>query len=280
MCGPITRRGSVAALAAPRSRCGGRGRGRSGSGRSARSSTSCSLSAVQCGVLGLRLEEPEPLGVLDQEAHRRRALDRDRLAVLVDVVRVAALEDGRPGEARVGDAVVERHARRVDLVAGVDAGPEEPPLVAAEEHVRAGDVALDRPARAPWPRRSRRRTTAARRSGRTRSAAAKRRRSAAGSGSSSPAPSAGCRSTATGSFSRSPAIGRPIHRSTSLVSIVSSTPAPIPWLSQKLLDSRHLVASSRPSCFRCHPLESACVRLVTWPATGQQLLLPTRDLAA
>ena len=82
--------------------------------------------------------------VLGQVAHRRRALLADHLAALVDVGGVAAREHRGPGELRLRDLVVEQHAVVRDLVARQDARAEEPPLVAAEDHVLAGDVALDR----------------------------------------------------------------------------------------------------------------------------------------
>src|SRR5262249_19038135 len=51
---------------------------------------------------------------------------------------------GRPGELGLGHLVVVEGALQRDAVAGRDAQPLEPPLVAAEQHVRAGNGALDR----------------------------------------------------------------------------------------------------------------------------------------
>ena len=48
-----------------------------------------------------------------------------------------------PGEPGLGHLVVKQHAGAGNLVAGADARPVEPPLVAAEQHVGAGYIALD-----------------------------------------------------------------------------------------------------------------------------------------
>src|SRR5262249_15184484 len=77
-------------------------------------------------------------------ADGRRALLAGDVAVRLEVRGVAAREHRRSGELRVGDLVVVERAFERDPVTGLDAGPHEPPLVPAEEHVRSGDRALDR----------------------------------------------------------------------------------------------------------------------------------------
>ena len=129
---------------------------------------------------------------------------------LVDVEGVAPLEAGRAGEAGLGDLVVVRHAVADEVVAGPDAGAEEPPLVAAEDEVRVGDPAdLGRRAAVAGVGRDgerlRRDQLAEAALGRPTA-----RRSAAGWGSASPAPSDGCRWRATSSFS-SPGAHRHAH---------------------------------------------------------------------
>jgi hypothetical protein len=59
------------------------------------------------------------------------------------VHRVAAGEHGRPRELGVGHLVVDEAAFLPELVSGEDARTEEPPFVAAEDHVGAGDGADD-----------------------------------------------------------------------------------------------------------------------------------------
>ena len=77
-------------------------------------------------------------------ADRGGALLAEDLALLVHVGGVAAREHGGPGELRLGELVVEQHALVADAVARLDARAVHPPLIAAEQHVRGGDVALDR----------------------------------------------------------------------------------------------------------------------------------------
>ena len=91
--------------------------------------------------VGFAAEQVLLLGALHRVADGGRALEGDPLALLVDVEGVAPLEARRAGELGVGHLVVERHAVADQLVARPDAGPEEPPLVAAEDQVRAGDLA-------------------------------------------------------------------------------------------------------------------------------------------
>src|SRR4029453_6789072 len=90
------------------------------------------------------LEETEPPCLLGQIAHGRRALQRDDLTALVAVQRVTPREHRRAGELGVRHLVVVEAALHAQQIAGNDARPVEPPLVAAEDHVRAGDVADDR----------------------------------------------------------------------------------------------------------------------------------------
>jgi len=87
-------------------------------------------------------------GVVRAVTDRGRALLADDLAAAVHVSGVAAREHRRAGELRLRELVVEQHAFVAEAVAGKDARPEEPPLVAAEKHVRAFDRALDRGGRA------------------------------------------------------------------------------------------------------------------------------------
>ena len=82
-----------------------------------------------------------PVRLLDEVADSRRALLRDQRAVLVAVHGVAAREHRRPGERGVTDAVAVEAALLHELVAGAERGAVEPPLLAGEDQVRAGDVA-------------------------------------------------------------------------------------------------------------------------------------------
>src|SRR5439155_25438192 len=70
-----------------------------------------------------------------------RPLQGDAFATLVDVKGVAALEARLAGELRLADLVVEGHAVTHEMVAGLDARAEEPPLVAAEDEMRVRDAA-------------------------------------------------------------------------------------------------------------------------------------------
>jgi hypothetical protein len=87
---------------------------------------------------GRLLEEAALARLLSEVAHRRRALFGDRFAPLVSVQRVAPAEHRRPRELGVGDLVVVEPALLAQVVAGEDARSVEPPLVAAEDHVRPG----------------------------------------------------------------------------------------------------------------------------------------------
>src|SRR5579884_3356422 len=79
-------------------------------------------------------------GLADLVADRRGALEADPLTPLVDVEGVAALEARVTGELGVGHLVVERHAVADQMVPGLDAGAEEPPLVPAEDQVGIRDA--------------------------------------------------------------------------------------------------------------------------------------------
>ena len=92
-------------------------------------------------LTGVGVEELLLLGLADLVADRGRALQRDALALLVDVEGVAALEAGRSGERGLRDLVVVRHPVAQNLVARFEPRLEEPPLVAAEDQVRVGDPA-------------------------------------------------------------------------------------------------------------------------------------------
>ena len=138
VCGPIGRTGG-ARLPSRSPVARGRGRGSSGQYSNFSRSTSSRGSSVQAGSRE-SAKAPRRRASSARYADRGGALLRDDLAALVDVGGVAAGEHRRPGELRLGDFVVEQHALECDAVAGLDARPEEPPLVAAERHVGAGDV--------------------------------------------------------------------------------------------------------------------------------------------
>ena len=70
-----------------------------------------------------------------------RALLGDERAVLIGMNRVAAREHGRAGEFGVGDLVAVETALLEQPVAGPDAGAVEPPFLAAEDQMRAGNAA-------------------------------------------------------------------------------------------------------------------------------------------
>ena len=70
-----------------------------------------------------------------------RARLGDQRAMLRAVHRVAAREQGRAGELRVGNLVIVEAAFLEQLVAGADREAVEPPFLAAEDQVRARDAA-------------------------------------------------------------------------------------------------------------------------------------------
>src|SRR5439155_11357612 len=77
-------------------------------------------------------------------AHGGGPLLRHEVAPLVLVDGLASREHRRPGELRVGHLVVDEPAPHAEAVTWIDPGGAEPPLVAAEDHVGARDVADDR----------------------------------------------------------------------------------------------------------------------------------------
>ena len=62
---------------------------------------------------------------------------------MIHVGRVASRKHRGTRKLGLGDLVVEKHPTARDPVAGLDPRSEKPPLVPAEEHVRALDVPLD-----------------------------------------------------------------------------------------------------------------------------------------
>ena len=89
------------------------------------------------------LEEAPVARHVGAVAHRRRPLLGHPLAALVGVDGLAPAEHGGTGELGLRHLVVDEAPLHAQQVAGVDAGPGEPPLVAAEDHVRARDVPHD-----------------------------------------------------------------------------------------------------------------------------------------
>ena len=94
------------------------------------------------GIL-LGIEERQLPGLLGEVANRRGALLADEFAEVVEVGGIAPGEHGGPGETRIRHFVVEEHAVPGDPLPRADPGAEEPPLIAPEEHMGAGDRALD-----------------------------------------------------------------------------------------------------------------------------------------